>query len=110
MRFTMQVKKILVAASVALTALVCSSNGTILGPLPASAADSGSALATLGANTIADIAQAAAPAVVNIEVLETSKGTNPFAGLGIGGLSELPPGVQYLINGKQMNLRDLLGQ
>ena len=106
----MQVKQILVATSVALTALVLSSNGSILGLLPASAADSASALSSLGANTVADIAQSAAPAVVNIEVLETSKASNPFAGLGIGGLSQLPPGFQFFFNGKQMTPQDLLGQ
>lgn len=50
------------------------------------------ALTILGPNTVADIAQNAAPAVVNIEVLEQPTG-NSMAGM--PGLEGLPPGLQY---------------
>lgn len=72
---------------------------------PAFALDASAVLTSLGPNTVADIAQASAPAVVNIEVSETSKsyGSSPF---GIGGL---PDGMQFFFNGTQISPKDLFG-
>lgn len=72
--------------------------------ISASAADAGTALTQLGPNSIADIAAAAAPAVVNIDVSETSSGV-PFSMGGFGGF----PDMQFFYNGKPINPKDIFG-
>lgn len=62
----MQVTKNLLAFS--LSSALLSACLALPGALPACAADAPAAITSLGPNTIADIAQSAAPAVVNIEV------------------------------------------
>jgi serine protease Do len=97
----MRLKKKMVAISLAATAMI--STSAMLPSLTQAvwAADAGSTLTSLGPNTIADIAQNAAPAVVNIEVVESA----PQGGLSLGGLQglNLPPGMEFFFNGQRIN-------
>ncbi len=94
----------LIAASVALGTLSFVAGFTT--PAPAIGAEASAALVTLGANTVADMAAAAAPAVVNIDVSEMAKASMPFA---INGLGGLPPDMQFFFNGRQVSPKDLFG-
>lgn len=91
----------LIAASVMLASLSFVSIFTTAPP--AISAEASAALVSLGANTVADMAAAAAPAVVNIDVSETAKNAMPF------GLSGLPSEMQFFFNGRQMNPKDFFG-
>jgi S1-C subfamily serine protease len=83
---------------VALAAALLSSSLALPGLMPAvHAADAGAVLATLGPNTVADIAQASAPAVVNIEVVESAS-ANP-----ISSIQGLPPGLEFFFNGQRVS-------
>jgi S1-C subfamily serine protease len=95
----MRLRKTMVAASLTLAATFSVSLGSPTLP-SAVAADAGSALSMLGPHTIADIAQKAAPAVVNIEVVETVK-TSMLPGMDLGGL-------QFFFNGQRMNPQDFM--
>ena len=84
-------------------ALVCLSSSALLSLSlgitqlpPAYAADATAALTSFGPNGVADIAQAAAPAVVNIDVNET-----PAAGG--SSVNGLPEGFQFFFNGQPAN-------
>ncbi|HEY9772912.1 MAG TPA: trypsin-like peptidase domain-containing protein [Planktothrix sp.] len=74
-------------------------------PAPIMAGSAGDALVKSGAipiqsNTIADIAQAAAPAVVSIEVQSTK--TLDLSGMGMGGMGSMPFPYQFFFNGQQV--------
>ncbi len=78
-----------------------SGNGPTLSNDPAVAAPSAAASATissmpLGPNTIADIAQTVAPAVVNIEV-------DRKLAEGVASAPELPPFFEYFFNGRHID-------
>lgn len=104
MEITMRAKKF-VAGTVALAATLTYSFGLFGGNVAlAGAADAGSVLATLGPTTIADIAQAAAPAVVNIEVEASTAQNLPF----MGNMPDLP-GFQFFFNGQKMSPKDIAG-
>jgi S1-C subfamily serine protease len=93
----MRLQKNLALASLSCVAMLSVSLGLLPSMPAARAADAGSVLATLGPNTIADIAQNAAPAVVNIDVSESSSVPS------FGGMSGLPPGLEFFFNGQRMN-------
>jgi S1-C subfamily serine protease len=83
---------------VALAAALLSSSLALPGLMPAvHAADAGAVLASLGPNTVADIAQASAAAVVNIEVVESAS-ANP-----ISSIQGLPPGLEFFFNGQRVS-------
>ena len=101
----MRSRKLIAATTIMLaTSFSCAALSPNLAPTQA--ADAGSVLTTLGPNTIADIATNAAPAVVNIEVTEASRGTGGLAQM-FGG--QLPPGMQFFFNGQQVTPQDLFG-
>jgi serine protease Do len=102
MEITMRAKSFL-AGTLALAATFTYSFA-VVGNVPVKAAEAGSALMSLGPNTIADIAQSAAPAVVNIEVEASAAQNLPF----MGNIPDLP-GFQFFFNGQKMNPRDLSG-
>jgi serine protease Do len=89
----MRLTKNLLALSVSVSTVALSA--LCVSPLcpSAQAADSASVVTALGPNTIADIAQAAAPAVVNIEA------TVPHAGMDLGALGAF----QFFFNGQQID-------
>jgi len=93
----MRLQKNLALASLSCAAMLSVSLGLLPSMPAARAADAGGVLAALGPNTIADMAQAAAPAVVNIDVSESS------AGQSFPGISGLPPGFEFFFNGQRMN-------
>lgn len=102
----MRSRKLMAAATVMLaTSFSCSALSPAV--LPAQAADSGSALATLGPNTVADIAANAAPAVVNIEVMESNR--NSMAAGIPSFFGDLPEGMQFFFNGQRVSPKDLFG-
>ncbi len=93
----MQSRSRLLLVSLATSAVVASSLSLGSMTPKAQAADAAAAvLSTLGAHSVADIAEAAAPAVVNIEVIESGKGDNEFS---IGAIPGLPPSFQFFFNG-----------
>jgi serine protease Do len=102
----MRARKLMAATTLMLaTSFSCSALSTSI--LPAQAADAGAVLATLGSNTIADIAGNAAPAVVNIEVSEANR--NAVAGGVPGFFGDLPEGMQFFFNGQKVNPKDIFG-
>jgi serine protease Do len=99
----MRARKLMAATTVMLaTSFSCSALSPAM--LPAQAADAGAVLATLGPNTIADIASNAAPAVVNIECSVDAKGSGVPNFFG-----DLPDGMQFFFNGQKMSPRELFG-
>lgn len=101
----MRAQKLAAVSVMLATSLSLSAGAFLLSP--AHAADATSALTTLGANTVADMAQAAAPAVVNIDVSEAPRttGSLPFPLGGLGGLGNMPD-MQFFVNGKPINPRE----
>jgi serine protease Do len=103
---TMRSRKIIAATTMMLAA---SFSLSALSPVSqAVAADAGSVLTTLGPNTVADIAQAAAPAVVNIEVTEAARANATMGGLPFS-FQDMPD-MEFFFNGQRVNPRDIFGQ
>jgi serine protease Do len=102
----MRARKLMAATTIMLAAsFSCSALSPAL--QPAQAADAGAVLATLGPNTIADIASNAAPAVVNIEVTQAAK-NGSVAGIP-NFFGDLPDGMQFFFNGQKVSPRELFG-
>jgi S1-C subfamily serine protease len=71
------------------------------------AADGATALSTLGPNTIADITQGAAPAVVNIDVIQSQKtAMGRMGGFNFPGMPNNDI-FQFFFNGQRINPRDM---